>query len=68
MYLCVAGWGVGVGVEGVACYYCPYFPFPGDLGLERLLPNSPLIYITLWVEVYLILNYEKKAFQGHGQC
>ena len=53
--LCGGG-GVGVGVEGVACHYCPYSPFPGDLGLERLLPNYPLIYITLWVEVYLILN------------
>ena len=38
--------------------------FQGTLGLERLLPNSPLISFTLWVEVYLILNYEKKPFKA----
>lgn len=69
-YLCVAGWGVRVGLKGLLVTTTHTSLFQGTLGLERLLPNSPLIYFTLWVEVYLFLNYEKKkkAFQGHGQC
>lgn len=59
-YLCVAGWGVRVGLKGLLVTTTHTSLFQGTLGLERLLPNSPLIYFTLWVEVYLILNYEKK--------
>ena len=55
------GWGGG-GVEGVACYY-PYFHVPGDAWAGEL-PNSPSIYRTSWVEVYLLLDQDKRALKA----
>lgn len=55
--------GVGVGVEGVACYY-PYFHFLGGPCVEEIAPKLSIDLYHIQAEVYLIPGYEKRAFKA----